>query len=354
MNEDEGMWRNWLESNSVQTLSSFLCLDFPKGSNFGIDMNFWVTGEHFQGIKMIPPGFHYIRFKIADQSLTGQEETIVPTTLGIFAFLSQGQVMVRRWSPQNEELDLLDEDDAKRFELGVGNMDFDTKLGAYPISSLEKWKNLTNFITKNTIKKRSPTYNLLINSKNYPPLIDRKPSVDDYNFRFISIPKKWVPKGDLSPSEITLHSLDKSSLLSHILETYYSNEDELIGDFQFAFITFWLAEEFDGFEFWKSFIIMMCSCDSALSTRQHLFVNFLTAFYYQLMYIPQDFFYDPLSSSNFLIPSFQSLFELISSCDVQLIRLEEIFIKFKTLVEERFERKFDVSEYDDVEVVDFE
>ena len=38
-------------------------LDVPPGTEIGIDMHSWQTGENFKGIKMIPPGLHYIYFK---------------------------------------------------------------------------------------------------------------------------------------------------------------------------------------------------------------------------------------------------------------------------------------------------
>ena len=38
-------------------------LDVPPGTEIGIDMHSWQTGEKFKGIKMIPPGIHFIYFR---------------------------------------------------------------------------------------------------------------------------------------------------------------------------------------------------------------------------------------------------------------------------------------------------
>ena len=38
-------------------------LDMPEGSEFGIDYNSWTTGPKFKGVKMIPPGLHYIYYR---------------------------------------------------------------------------------------------------------------------------------------------------------------------------------------------------------------------------------------------------------------------------------------------------
>ncbi len=38
-------------------------LGVPIGTEVGIDFNSWRTGEKFKGIKMIPPGIHYIYYR---------------------------------------------------------------------------------------------------------------------------------------------------------------------------------------------------------------------------------------------------------------------------------------------------
>lgn len=39
---------------------TLLVLDVPEGTNFGIDLKSWETGERFKGVKMIPPGLHFV------------------------------------------------------------------------------------------------------------------------------------------------------------------------------------------------------------------------------------------------------------------------------------------------------
>ena len=40
-----------------------LLLNMPEGSEFGIDYNSWTVGPKFRGVKMIPPGIHYIYYR---------------------------------------------------------------------------------------------------------------------------------------------------------------------------------------------------------------------------------------------------------------------------------------------------
>lgn len=37
--------------------------DFPAGSEFGIDYQSWRVGDQFKGLKMIPPGIHFVYFR---------------------------------------------------------------------------------------------------------------------------------------------------------------------------------------------------------------------------------------------------------------------------------------------------
>lgn len=40
----------------------------PLGTEFGIDYNSWNTAEKFRGVKMIPPGLHFIFFGYVDEA----------------------------------------------------------------------------------------------------------------------------------------------------------------------------------------------------------------------------------------------------------------------------------------------
>ena len=43
--------------------ATFVFLDVPEGSEFGMDCNVWSVGPNFKGVKMIPPGLHFIHFR---------------------------------------------------------------------------------------------------------------------------------------------------------------------------------------------------------------------------------------------------------------------------------------------------
>jgi len=43
--------------------ATLVFLDVPVGTNIGIDIKSWTIGNNFKGIKMIPPGIHFIHYR---------------------------------------------------------------------------------------------------------------------------------------------------------------------------------------------------------------------------------------------------------------------------------------------------
>lgn len=43
--------------------ATLVMTDVPPGTDFGIDLKSWNTGDNFKGVKMIPPGFHFIHYR---------------------------------------------------------------------------------------------------------------------------------------------------------------------------------------------------------------------------------------------------------------------------------------------------
>ena len=101
---------------------TILCLDVPQGCVVGIDSKRFVVGPNFAGIKMIPPGTHYLSLrphKIEDGN-TG----FVPSS-GFFVQIQRGDVVVQRYDPQRELLVSLPDDEAERYAIGACDIDID-------------------------------------------------------------------------------------------------------------------------------------------------------------------------------------------------------------------------------------
>ncbi len=45
-----------------------LLLDVPQNIQFGIDNTFWKTGNKFKGVKLIPPGAHFVYYSLQSEN----------------------------------------------------------------------------------------------------------------------------------------------------------------------------------------------------------------------------------------------------------------------------------------------
>ena len=43
--------------------ATLIFFDVPVGTEFGIDLKSWNTGNKFKGVKMIPPGIHIVHYR---------------------------------------------------------------------------------------------------------------------------------------------------------------------------------------------------------------------------------------------------------------------------------------------------
>ncbi|QQP35131.1 C20orf4 -like protein, partial [Caligus rogercresseyi] len=113
------------------------------------------------------------------------------------------------------------------------------------------------------------------------------------NIRYTAIPAKY-PQG-ASPAELTRNSLDTSFQLESFLGDFnslyadqvsssmsaHNHVNEVLAEVQFAFICFLVGQHYDSFEQWKNLLIMLCSCDDALTKYPDLFSCLITDIYFQ-------------------------------------------------------------------------
>lgn len=118
----------------------FIFLDVPIGTEFGIDMKVWNTDKKFKGIKMIPPGIHFIHYSSVDScDETGQRS-------GFFHNFKNKEILVKRWDSELEDISSIPvtEEEVNRIRENIRNMD--KYLGSYPYDIYAKWMNLSNHI----------------------------------------------------------------------------------------------------------------------------------------------------------------------------------------------------------------
>lgn len=232
----------------------FVLLNVPEGTEFGIDMKSWNTGEKFRGIKMIPPGIHFVFYSAVNS--VGDAAPRV----GFFHDFKQSEFLVRKWDELAE--DISDEQVTEREIVSLrGNIKaLDSFLGPYPCDVSERWTGLTKNITASLIEKLSPASGKVRSALELMSCSDadrprgginkaeeasgstvispsknpKKPRLSD-NFendllpdlkpvegtalRLTQFPDKNFPDG-ATPAEITRHSLDSTFVLDTIVSKH--------------------------------------------------------------------------------------------------------------------------------------
>ena len=105
-----------ITKRAFQDGAILIALDVPEGTEFGIDYKSWNVGPLFKGIKMIPPGLHFVSYSSVNNR-TGQS---APRT-GMFCFLKWQDVLVMKWDPGAEDFVMaeVDEEEKERYRTGI-------------------------------------------------------------------------------------------------------------------------------------------------------------------------------------------------------------------------------------------
>lgn len=376
---------------------SVLCLGCPEGMLFGIDYAAWSVGPQFMGIKLVPPGLHYVYC-----SASAAEDVGISRT-GFFLFMKPQDVAVFKWDEQNEELSRLDSiEEEARYADGVRGFDFDKQLGPYPLELSAQWSELTRHATADIVSKVEPVskavrskraeYDEAQPAQTAPldtmygdditgddsdleeNLAAQQPEPRENDSKqqqgqssvesnlgsgclfFSSVPRLRKKVGATAELTTSLH-LDRSPLLEEMIsKEYKGNELGILGELQMAYIAFLLGQNYDGFEQWRSLLQLLCNCETAASRRTELFGELCRTFFAQLSQAPSDLFGDDLTKDNFMGSCAISLMEI---CDVESSsqKLRRRCGKLRELVEQKFglsTQDLELLGEDAPQIVDFE
>ena len=152
--------------------ATVVLLDFPAGSQLGIDLLSFTTANKFKGIKMVPPGPHLLHFAPASalsSSAAAAASVSEPgTAFSVLAapspasssylwlFAHSAQVITRRLAPASPpalspSLLPLPPEDERRVALAVSRWELDTELGPYAQGRREGWQRLTSCIDEQVV-----------------------------------------------------------------------------------------------------------------------------------------------------------------------------------------------------------
>ncbi|XP_012231485.1 protein AAR2 homolog [Linepithema humile] len=327
-----------VDQNIAQTLlmqgATLVLLDVPVGTDIGIDIKSWNTGTNFKGIKMIPPGIHFVHY-----SAVNEFGEMMPR-VGFFHDFKKCEFLVKRWDSKEEDIssEPVSEETIQRLKDNLKELD--RYLGPYPYEMLKQWTTLTNGITVSVAARCSPLcgyvrsalelehcsdasrprggascskqkrFRRLTEAKEDQLLPNLKPKPGT-ELRLTEIPNKHYPD-NATPSEITRHSLDSSYALDTILKKL-REPIEIIGEMQLTFICFLAGESLDAFEQWKKLVSLICGVDSAIPQYRSVYIEFLQTLEVQLSYVPEEVLCDIVASNNFVYHNLCKLFGNIES-----------------------------------------
>ncbi|PKA54127.1 hypothetical protein AXF42_Ash018137 [Apostasia shenzhenica] len=284
----------------VKKGGTLLLLDVPQFTLVGIDTQVYSVGPNFKGIKMLPPGPHFVYYCSSNKD--GNEFS---PTLSFFIITYPSEVVVRKWYPQEERFVNVTEDEEEWFSEAVRRMEFDLQLGPYPLDHYAEWKQLSNYLSESIISRIEPIGGGITISQE-SALFGREPKTEmekrlleqlksikssqpaaEKNEKrgcyYTTIPKNFK-QSNITGEELTALNLDKSKLLDNVLMGSFGGEEGLIlGELQFAFIAFMMGQSLEGFVQWKDLVCLFFSCTEApLLTRSQLFTKFIRAVFFQL------------------------------------------------------------------------
>jgi len=351
-------------------------LNVPTGTEFGIDLNSWNVGEKFKGVKMIPPGLHYITY-----GAVGKLGDTAPKT-GFFHYFNRGEVVVKKWDQRMEDISDEPIPDEEVERIRSNKMDLDKNLGHYPYDSWKKWISMTSHITEPVMKRLVPLSNkicavseLVVDppcagevaqtsthdnslvlqqekttlsiAEQRLPKMSQKPGTE---IRFTKFPEKRYPVGSTA-AQISHHHIDMSYTLEQMV-TLLDNQEQLLGELQMAFVCFLVGQVYDAWEQWKQLVHLFCSCRDVILARQSLYAAFISTLYFQLGEIPSDFFVDIVTRNNFLTSTLQTFFSTLEDLEDQISpQVLERGRKFKAHLTKKFKWDFDVEPDDCAPVV---
>jgi len=354
--------------------------NLPVASEFGIDLSTFEIGDKFKGVKLIPPGLHFVYAS----SINRAGDQHGPRCSFYYDF-GERQILIKRWSTINEDFDESFEPTEELRDRYRSNLrDLDRYLGAYRFSSYTTFSRLTDKITPELLARlmpdcrvfrsipyltreespshcnkrrsqRQPRRTLRVSDGTKPAsenelLPQLKPACNT-RIKFTLIPHDHSYSKLTSQTDITNFNLDSTTKLK---QTFGDDLESLLGELQMSYITLILGHVYESFEQWRRIIALLCLSDTALVEHKIFFLDFLSILELQLDQVPVDLFEDIEDEYNFiryhLDIMFQNIEHLASKHQVYSDLIDQA-AKLRTMTESKFKWKFGIEVMDELPTI---
>lgn len=303
----------------------------PIGSGFGIDLCEFCTGEKFKGVKLIPPGLHFV---FASSVSSDRKQSVGPRCGFYHNFMSK-ELVLKRWSPKDEAFDndfVPTKDYLERYQSNL--CDLDRYLGAYRYSTYHSYKTLTDKLSPELVQQ-----------------IFKDPNSSELNFTKLNKNHKEALVNREEAAAITRYYLDTTTRLELV---FRGDEglDRLLGEFQLAFITLIVLHIYECFEHWLELLNLLCHADQGISRYPNLFVEFISVLRNQLQHVPEDLFEDVSDTTNRMRAYLDIFFQNVDATPNLDGDLKREASDLKSCIEEKFNWQFNLEPDDEVCLVE--
>ncbi|XP_055315321.1 protein AAR2 homolog [Sitodiplosis mosellana] len=304
----------------------------PVGTEFGVDLSTNKVDEMFRGVKMIPPGTHFVY--TAAEGIYGDTAARV----GFVHYFKKQEIVIREWDQNTEELRHRSSANIERDKARIREnlADLDKFLAPYDFQQLKKWQQLSNEITEEVIARTEPECSGVIRSsaefqscsdadrpKGQSPLTRpakiRPNQTEDELLPNLKVVQGTAPRftkipalypNSASPAEISESHLDAI----RAIETYFSaflDPFEAIREIQMSFILFLCGCSVDALAHWRKILGLLAKSDSAVSKFNCFYRRYLEILKIQLPELPEELM---MPTSNNTV--YKDVRQLIINCSL--------------------------------------
>jgi len=283
----------------------------PVGTEFGIDLCSYTIGPDFRGVKMVPPGVHYIW--CASRGPYGETAPRV----GFVHFFHPNEILVREWDGELEEMRPRQtvEPDLERERIRRNLAQLERVLAPYDYRYVCEWKNLTGSVSEHCahrcrpelatirtnielqsctdadrprgnvgyISKRHSAAKLLVDESDMLPNL--KP-VEGTAPRFCVVPSR-VPQ-DSPPADISRHAIDCIEAVNKLLDSFEDNPDGLIEELQLAFVFFLVGYSVESLDHWRKLLALLAHSETAVTKHKLVYMKYTEVLAHQLPHLPEE------------------------------------------------------------------
>ncbi|XP_030374256.1 protein AAR2 homolog [Scaptodrosophila lebanonensis] len=284
----------------------------PVGTEFGIDLCAYTIGPDFRGVKMIPPGLHYVW--CASRGPYGDTAPRV----GFAHYFQINEIVVREWDHDLEELRprKIAEPEVERERIRKNLPQLERLLAPYDYRYVCQWKDLTGSVTESCVERCQPAlgtirtnielqscpdaerprggvagsissrrnvaHKLMLDENDLLP--DLKP-VEGTAPRFTPVPAR-VPS-NAPPADVSRHAIDCIDAVDALLESF-NTVDALIEELQLAFVFFLVGYSVESLAHWRKILALLAHSESAVGKHKLCYMKYSEVLAHQLPHLPEE------------------------------------------------------------------